>query len=262
MKINKQYMITNINEYLLEYYKLNEFLSNSLEFDVAIDRITTDVFIINNNELEQDDFDVNIINNNIVLEFKNKYNSDDILKILTSIYTCGYFISQYFISMDKIKDKLILSETEFLKYWNKPPYKKFDKYNKNITYFKLKCEKKHDTSIKPNDKIYHITYNTKDILKNGLLPKCNKRKSYHPERVYFLNDINDVTELLSSLKRNDTLTNNNKIYDLLEINTIDKKTDSFIGKVDVKFYQDPNSKGIYTYDKIEKDRIKLIKTNI
>jgi len=190
-----------------------------------------------------------------MLEFNNVYDYENILKILSSIFSTGYFISQYFLTTEKFNDKLILDEYEFLKYWNKPNYKKFKKYEKEIIYFKLKCEPKWDLEFKNVTKIiYHVTNseNVESIMKNGLLPSSGKKKGYHPERVYFCKNKKDIEQM----KYNLNLFSKSDLC-LLEIDTTNLNVLGFDGKEhSVVFYKDENSNGIYTYDMIKPENIK------
>lgn len=251
---------------IFNYFKfqLNERLTTTMTPDQASSHIITDVFLSNNDSIKKGDFELFFNGRFMIIKLINNYDYDKILYILSGIFSTGYFISQYFINTNNIEDYLLKSEEEFLKYWKKPKYKTTTKYNNEIISFKLKCEPKWDNSIKVENNIYHITNseNTQDILKYGLLPISGKKRSYHPERVYFSLNIEDNDIILKNLKREDKLKGWTNNYDLLEIEIKNLKSTDFNGNTyDVIFYQDPNSNGVYTYDKITPSNIKLFKEN-
>jgi len=253
-------------------FQLNEILLHTLSPDKAKYKIDSHIYFINSDGLDSyDDYRLSFEGHLMIIEFKNKYSYEQILSILSEIFSTGYFVSQYFISSKTIKNFLILLDNEFLKYWNPSRFKKTNKYNKNITSFKLVCEPKWDNSVKVTNDIYHVTdsENTENILKYGLIPKSGKKKSYYPERIYFSLNIKDSDIILKSLKNFDKLKKRYNInelstYDLLKINTDDLKSFNFDGKqYNVVFYKDTNSEnGIYSYDRITPENIELFKKNI
>ena len=110
-----------------------------------------------------------------------------------------------------------------------PKYEKFTKgflYNniKNVNFksveiiFEMKFDKQ--TIIK-SCKLYHV-FNVKDrdsILKRGLIPKSRKRKSDHPERIYFAMDIQFANDIISQFKFTDLCNyNDDNEYGIMEIN--------------------------------------------
>lgn len=155
---------------------------------------------------------------------------------------------------------------------NKLKYEDFkDKYFddsilKNITKFDFTLEPKFDIKheLKANT-LYHVT-ETKyvdKILKNGLIAKTKNTLSDYPERIYFTYDLKDSEQYINSKKSyyvrnqyNISISTKSKFPDIeyivLEI-TLPNDND-FI------FYEDPNfvGKGVYTYDNISSNYIKLI----
>jgi len=118
----------------------------------------------------------------------------------------------------------------------------------------IKSEAKFDIEIENiPDKIYHIyikKYENK-ILKNGIIPKSRMRKIYHPERCYFTFSYVESINLIKEFAYIDKLNNIDNNYGIISVNT-DKLND-------VKFYNDPNSIGFYTYDNISPLFIKKLK---
>jgi len=239
---------------LYEYYKLNEFLNHTLDIEKAIKNIHTDLFLINKNMLYDSDVVFDIDGKKLIINFLNKnYKVDDLKKIISSILSTGYFVSQYFLSTNKIENYLIIDDNMFFKEFS----------NKDIIKFELICEPKFlDNIVNLENKIYHISNEIykNDILYNGLCPKCSKRKkSYHPERIYFCTNKKDIQQMLNSIKFIDMMnTKNVKDYIVFEIDTKNLKTNNFSGDVvDVVFYKDPNSDGVYTYENISPKNIKV-----
>lgn len=247
-------------------FRLNEMLTHTLSPDKAEKNISDFIYQINKNGFEsEEDFIINYKSNLMIIELKNKYTYDEIISILSEIFATGYYVSQYYISTDKIKNYQILSEEEFLKYWKQPKYKKSNKYQKDINNFKLYCEPKWDNSIKIDSELFHLTKskNTNDILKYGLMPKSGKKKNYHPERIYLSYNMNDILVLLNHFRNLDKIKNNKDSYDVLKIDTNNLKSFNFNNKeYNIVFYKDSNSNGVYTYDRINPDNITLYKQNL
>lgn len=139
---------------------------------------------------------------------------------------------------------------------------KFDKKYLNPKYIsiKIRFESKYDDGLYKNDIdvpeiAYHISpcKNKEKISKNGLSPKSFNRKTVHTERIYLFDDLNNLTNLLKSMKLNDNLNNINQNYTLYQIEMNDKMI----------IHTDPNYKyGFYTYDNISPYKIKILKVYI
>lgn len=249
---------------ILDYYKfqMNEMLLHTLEKSKAEHNIK----MVLNHFLSDISYVLYFKHRFMIIDIdcKQELNENKLLGILASIYSTGYYVSQYIFDNITLK-----SEESFLK--------KMKNLNGELVKFELLCEAKCDDSIKDiPDKIYHITLheNTENILKNGLIPYSGKKRGYHPERVYVCLNLSDVNSLLKNItimmnvnkeyyppkhnKKNETF-----IYDLLEIDTTNLTSVGFDGKeYDVVFYNDENSAGVYTYDLIKPTHIKLIKEDI
>ena len=248
---------------ILSYYKfkLNELLFNTMSLEQTINHITTNIFELNNNEMQIGDFTLDYEGRFMIINLKNKYQDlDKIYAILSTIYSTGYFISQYFVSTDLMKNYLLKSEEDFIK----------NIKDKKIAEFTFKCESKHDKSINVPDKIYHITptINTQTILKYGLLPSSGKKKGFHPHRNYFCLSISDVDGMNNSINLQSQIirykiSKDPLQFDLLEIDTTNLKSVGFNGEeYNIQFWKDENSNGIWTFDLIPPHKIKLKKSNI
>jgi hypothetical protein len=219
------------------------------------------IYAANNNEYYTEDIDIYFQGILMIIKLKNNYDDKKIRIILDTIFSTGYFISQYIVSTENIKNNVLKSESDFLNTLKK----------KKIINFIFKCEPKWDYQIKKlPKKIYHVTLHkyTNDILNNGLLPSSGKKKGYHPERNYFCKNYKDVSTMLLSLMKTDFLNKKindkeERLYDILEINTNNLKSIGFDGvEYNIVFYKDENSSGIYTYDLIKPSNIKLIDSEI
>ena len=119
-----------------------------------------------------------------------------------------------------------------------------------------------DNSVVVTGDLYHVT-NSENILKYGLIPKSEKKKNYHPHRVYLSRCIEDSLIILKQFQNLDKIKNHKKNYDILKIDTSNLKSFNFNGKLyDVVFYDDTNSNGVYTNDRILPENITLYKNNI
>lgn len=243
-------------------FKLNEMLFNTMSPEKTINHIITSIFDLNGGQINYDDFTLDFEGRFLIIHFRNNYSNDldKIYALLSTVYSTGYFISQYFVSTNLVENYLIKSEDDFIENIKK----------KKITEFTLKCEPKHDKSVKVVGKIYHITpsFNTDNILKCGLIPSSGKKKGYHPHRNYFCISVNDVDDMknsinLQSLIIRHKLSEQPLRFDLLEIDTNNLKSTGFDGdEYNIQFWKDENSNGVWTWDLIPPKNIKLKKSNI
>lgn len=113
--------------------------------------------------------------------------------------------------------------------------------------FYANFDKKADKLLRGVTKIYHATPKTNldKIMKRGLIPKNSGIYGPYPNRIYFGTSKKTVSDLFMydefRFKLQDAV--------FLEINL--KKVPN------AKFYIDPESSGIYTYDEIPPDAIKI-----
>lgn len=251
-------------EIILKYYKeqLNEMLLNTLSISQTQHKITSDIYKLNGFVLNDSDYVFSVEGKKIIIELKNIYSVLDIKKILISIYSCGYYIAQYFVSKKLQKNKLIIDENRF-----------FEEINDGkILIFKLICEPVNDNAIDVPNKIYHITnkLNEEKIMREGLNPSSGLKKSYHPHRNYFISEKKEINQMIKNFQYSDLFSDKHKNkkhnfhekeieYVVFEINTINLMSNGFNKKeYKICFYDDENSMGIYTYDLIPKEKIKLI----
>lgn len=127
------------------------------------------------------------------------------------------------------------------------------KWNKIIIRFEAKYEDglyKNDLEVP--EFAYHLSQmkNLDKIIKNGLIPKSNNRKTSHPERIYFFYDIEKLNDILKSLKFNDELEGKKCIYCLFKVKFTDKNI----------IHTDPNYQfGFYTNDNISPKNVEVLK---
>jgi hypothetical protein len=112
--------------------------------------------------------------------------------------------------------------------------------------------------------LFHITplVNLEKIKNIGLTPKTNSKLAYHPERVYFLKNIenenfikNFIGKLFVNNKNNIEL---KEKYVVLRID-LDKELKTEI-KPKIRFFADPNMSGaVYTLENISPNSIEPVK---
>ena len=144
----------------------------------------------------------------------------------------------------------------------------FDKINnilmsKNIIKLIISCEKKFDDEILILNTVFHVCKerNISKIFRNGLSPRSKNRVSTHPERIYFCLDIESCEDLIDKFKINDNIKNlPEQKYNILKINIPDLISDLKKHNKEIIFRKDPNmnKNGVYTYDNIPKEYIKLL----
>lgn len=250
---HNDYIITNIDEFKM---LMNEGLLLTHPMDITITWLEDYLRKYNNVFIQQ----INL-KNKFKITFYDIIPFDSLQNIYNYIVNLyGWFPSYsifYYINREK-KDltahKMNNIDFIFLKEnWN------------NFNSLEITFEAKFDFEIEFNkdDKIYHVSpliYKEK-ILKMGLIPKTNSKLTYHPERIYFFNDINYTNFLISKLKDKNGEKYKNIIskyfkyekvneYVLYEIINLDK----------YKFYNDVNynNKGVYTLENINPNDIKVM----
>jgi uncharacterized protein YeeX (DUF496 family) len=107
------------------------------------------------------------------------------------------------------------------------------------------------------DILFHLSpsKNKEKILKNGLVPKSNNKISYHKDRIYLFQNINDYEKLLISFKNVDNYNLIDEVkYDLYEVK-LDKER--------IILHNDPYFEdGFYTYDNISPKDLMIIKNDL
>lgn len=164
----------------------------------------------------------------------------------------GYFLTQYKVCIGKMSN--------IFKYGEKEEDKElFVQRTKNYTSLILFYDSKFDEEILISDKIYHITNikNLSKIDKVGLYPSSGSKIKYHPDRIYFSNNINDCVLLIPKLRGlNVSHINDFIILEIDATNLYHKNYDGSLSKT--KFMLDPDSSGFYTYYNIPRDNIKYL----
>lgn len=227
--------IKQFNEGLIKTHDINKTIQslktifNKLNIDYDI--IKTSIFSYN-----IEIFNVNKLTNN---------NLKEIVDINNNLF--GYYPSYIYIVNN-------IGQTHSYKYDKK--YLK-NTYQTIKIIFEAKFEKDLYNKEQNNlNIVYHLTLQKlkHKILKNGLIPKSNNRKTVHPDRIYFFKNINNYVNLLSNLKNNDIM---NKLkteqYMLLEISL----TPDITTHIDSNYID-----GLFTYDNINPNNIKILKEHI
>ena len=215
---------------LLDYRKfLNEGLIKTFPISIYKDNLLDNLNILNLNL----DIDINFNNETFKL-ITPKVNFDELIIINSYVNNLGYFLTKFTIKRN--------NKTNTFKY----DQKTFEKQSKNNDGLILYYESKFDKQIQITNKLYHATEieNIEKIMKNGLYPKSNSKIEYHSERIYLSKNENDCIKLIPKLRAFSL--NINIPFVILEINKPDY------------YFLDSKSDGIYTYENINKDDIKLI----
>lgn len=165
-------------------------------------------------------------------------------KLFTTLNNLGYFESAFRLtknSMSKIYK------------WNN--FDHFIRAINNMNLLEIIIESKKDKELnKLPLTLYHLTNNKKvqKILKIGIIPKNNNKKSFHLERIYLTDKLEKINILLEQFLFNDKLNNKKEDYTILTIDTSD---------LNIKLYLDPNFKnGYYTEENIKPESIKIFKS--
>ena len=155
--------------------------------------------------------------------------------------TLGYFVSQYKILFNG-KDKSPI---------NYVTYKTLEEFNDKINKINelwLIIEAKFDSNLSNEiDYLYHLTEKSKlnKIKVNGLTPKSNSKKAYHPERIYVVPSLNNMKGIIKGFTEDKNI--NDFTVLKIDYNLTNKP----------KLYNDPNyfTFGYYLIDNIPPDAI-------
>lgn len=233
MILNYERYLSMVKEGLIRTYNIEKYHTN-LEIELNSIGINYNINILNKFIYELEILNVSELTNNIL---------NHIIEINQNLL--GYYPSYIWV-----KNNGMINSFKFdIKYLN-------IKYD----YIRIRFESKYEDGVFKNDiEIPEIAYhlspvkNREKILKNGLCPKSFNRKTLHPERVYLFYDLNDLSNLLTSLKLNDKLKGVNYLYTLYKIDM----------NKDIIIHTDPNfTNGFYTTDNISPYNIKIIKDNL
>ena len=237
-------------KYLSEYKNYLNLIKDGLIRTYSIEKYHSNLEImLNSLNLK---YDLNIINKFIYdLEIFNTNNySNDVLEYILNLNKnlLGYYPSYVWVTN-------INGENGF-----KYDYKYINNKYHNI---KIRFEAKYEDGLYKNDLVipdyaYHLSsMNKKDkITKEGLYPKATKRKTDHPERIYFFYDIENKDDLLKSLKINDIMNNKNNKNNKYILYKIKMPKDIII-------HSDANySGGFFIYDFILPKNIEIIEENL
>ena len=169
----------------------------------------------------------------------------NISKILILVNNLGYFVSSYIFDFDT-------NPFDFYKSKYNPNKFRDDFFSRTPKDIIFTIEKKYD-DVDENipDKIYHITNKNfiNKIQNKGLIPVSGSKQSYHPERIYFTKDIDDMRHFSDMVSR--FIPHEQQL--ILTIDT---------SNIDNVFYKDPNLLGaIYTYKNIGPKNIISYETN-
>lgn len=246
---------------LYEQFKsmLNEeLLCHTLNPDRAAEHIQTDLYLIHKEGFAEGDVRIDIHHGNIIVDLVNMgYTRDRVEHILTSVYATGFYIAQFFLSTPHITDRLFVNDEEFLS--------KFESIPEKIMRFRLVCVPKWDNAtVVPEPPIYHVTRTDclEQVLREGLCPKCSKKKKeFHPPCVYLCLTMDSTKRMIRQMSTLDFVNGRKPClgYAILEVDLSKTQTSNFRGEEDgVILYKDRHSEGIFTYDNIPPKCLSLV----
>jgi hypothetical protein len=168
-------------------------------------------------------------------------------KLFNTINNLGYFQSAY-----------KLSKSGMTKSYKWSIFDDFIRnINKKIELLELIIESKKDKELNNlPKKLYHLTTdkNINKILKIGLIPKNKNKRSFHLDRIYLTDKLENIYKLLDKFIFDNKINNKSEKYIILEIDTTN---------LDIKLYLDPKFKdGVYTEENIGPEYIKISETDV
>ena len=167
-----------------------------------------------------------------------KHDINKINNYIKYVNVLGYFVSQLKILYNNDNDN------KYIDYKSLSDVKDFENIKDLWLILEAKFDKVNENEV---DFIYHVTEtkNLDKIKAQGLVPRSKSKKSYHPERIYVVINIDNLTEIISQFEHN----NPNTKYTTLKIDY------KLAGKP--KLYNDPNylTFGYYILDNIKPSAI-------
>lgn len=174
---------------------------------------------------------------NVARMFGSDTTDPNLSKIFKLVNNLGYFVSTYIFDP--------FQHDEYRTSYNPTKFRSdFLSLNPNFILFVL--ERKYDAVDEYiPEKLYHITNKSfiNRIQSRGLVPRSGSKQSYHPERIYFTKNIDNMREFSNMVSG--YIPKENQL-----VLTIDTKG------LDNTFYIDPNlDDAIYTYKNIDPKNI-------
>jgi hypothetical protein len=227
-------------------YILNETLkTNNIDFVIKNSSSELNLSHIKN-DMSKDNNKINLT----IYNFNELHNLDVVFDYINSLMIDrnGWFPSKYILyNFQDIKNELIYDE-------------KYLKTNHNkISKVIITYEARYDIEDELPHKLYHLSIQQyeKQILKNGLYPKCKNKQTLSLDRIYVCKNIDDCYLLINKM-------NNEYIYKISKnkLNTINYKWIIYeidTNTLNIKLYKDPNyiDRGYYMFDNIPATRIKI-----
>lgn len=180
---------------------------------------------------------VKLISNKIYLGLKKEY-FNKIEGLIKYIDAIGYFAATF---------KVLNKNQEI----NPNNYKNFNRVGDfidaidDVQQIWIEIEAEYDETIEnPSNLFYHLTNKTilKKIKRQGIVPRSKSKKSYHPDRIYVVDDLNNLRQLLVQFLEIEGKKLNDYLILKIDYNLANKP----------KIYNDPNflNLGYYVIDNI------------
>jgi len=229
--------------------KLNGLIKDNLLYEGLIHSVSPAEFddMIKRWVISNDKFDVLLKNEKIQLNFKDNLNVKELNNLLQFINKLGWFVSAYLVYDIDMKWKSFDRESFILTNINKKLYS-------------FQVESKFDVEFNKYefDYLYHTTpsINDEKISKIGLVPKSRSKISYHPERIYFVKNEQDLDAISNQFHKLDSSV---KEFSYYKVNI----KQSIKNNSGIRLFNDPNfTDGIYTLSNIDKRFIEFIKKEL
>lgn len=154
--------------------------------------------------------DFGIYFNNLTTDIKNVF--------ITRIELLGYYPSVFVVDDIDVKDKNVKDIDLFVKY--------IKDYNLNkINKVYIQMESWLDEVVETPPILYHVcrTIDKEKIKRYGLSPRSKHKISYHPDRIYLVDNYTIAENIMEQLKITEKDNNNTYKYSILEIKPEQKK---------------------------------------
>ena len=158
--------------------------------------------------------------------------------LISRIELLGYFPSVFCVNNDEKRNDDIKNIDDFVNY-----VKNYKLDNINVVY--IQFESWLDEEIETPERLYHVcrTIDTEKIKRYGISPKSKHKISYHPDRIYIVDDYLAAISIAKQFKEIEKDKNNN-LYEY-SIVTITPETNKLLLRKDPNF-----DSGYYTTQNI------------
>ena len=183
--------------------------------------------------------------NKILIQFTENINEKELENLLILINNLGWYVSVFLVGD---KD----SKPSWIKF-DKDIFKKEDT-NKSLYAFQVEAKFDLDVTDREFKVLYHVTPSVHDlkIKRIGLVPKSLSKSAYHPERIYFLQTVEECKFIAGKFNKQNR---NLKEFSIYAVDI--KLAERYSGYL--RLFNDPNLRGsVYTLSNIPPQCIKFV----